>query len=137
VTINVIRWVFHDPTGADPDYTVPINPNVMSSIYPKKTMTMETTTAVNGKVLLWQGMTKPVEWSFGGEILDETHFENLRHWVYDKNYRIQITDHFGRVLKVVLESFEPTPKRAINVYWRHQYTVTGILISAGPPTVLS
>jgi len=137
VTINVLRWVFHDPTGAEPDYTVPINPNTMTAIHPRKNITTEVTTAIDGKVLMWQGQTKPVDWSFGGDILDEAHYEALRHWVYDKNYRIKITDHFGRVLTVVLASFEPLPKRAINVYWRHTYTVTGILIKATAPTVLS
>lgn len=133
MSVSVVRWIFHDPTGADTDWTVPVNPNAMTSPYPKKNFIYDVTTAIDGVGLVWQGQTKPVEWSFSGEILDQAHYDKLSHWVYDKDWRIKITDHFGRVFTVALTSFEPVPKRAVNVYWRHQYIVNALVFKMVNP----
>lgn len=131
----VKRWKFTDLATGN-TYIVPMNPNTMTGIFPDKTITVETTTAVDGQVLLFQGATKPTQWQFGGEIFDQAHHEALRHWTYDIHNRIQIEDHFGRPLIVVLENFSAIPKRANGKYWRHTYTIKGLLLSAGAPTVL-
>ena len=131
--MSFLRWVFTDPaTGAT--YEFPVNPNKMTSVFPDKTITIETTTAGDGQVLLFQGNTKPTNWQFSGDILDEAQYEALRHWTYDIHNRIKVTDHFGRDLLVVLQSFAPEPKAGNGKFWRHLYTIKAVLISVGPPT---
>lgn len=130
------RWVFTDPSTGE-SYTVPINPNAMTPLFPAKQLTFQATTAIDGQLLMWEGQPQPQDWQFSGDILDEAHHEALRSWVYDHQGRLQITDHFGRQLLVVLRSFEPTPKRAVGKYWRHTYLVRGTVISVGAPTVLA
>lgn len=133
-----LRWRFEDPYDSDPEtnsYTFPINPNQMSSPFPEKAISAMTTTAIGGVPLVWQGNTPPKSWTFGGEILDAAHYEALRSWTYDRNRRLYLFDHFGRRLILVMQSFDPAPKRAVGRYWRHTYTCTALVLSVGAPTV--
>lgn len=130
----VARWTFYDPATTD-TWVMPFNPATMTSIEPTRNIAVQGTTAVDGQILLTEGAVTPQEWSFSGKTLDHAHYEALRAWVYDVPNRIQITDHFGRVLTVMLTKMEATPARAVNRYWLHEYTVTGLLLSAGAPTI--
>lgn len=132
----MLRWVFlYSATGET--YTPPLNPNAMTSLFPSRKITTQTATGVGGQVLMFEGNTPPQDWTFQGNILDEAHFEALRHWTYDIKQRIQITDHFGRPIVCVLTDFDAVPKRSVGVYWRHTYSVKAIVVSVGAPTVLS
>lgn len=130
----VVRWIFNDPV-LNESYTVHINPNEMGSLFPQKRITSKTTTAIDGKVLVFESKAAPVDWQFSGFLLQPEHHDKLHEWVYDRNYRIRITDHFGRIITCYLTSFTPTPKRSLQHYWRHDYTIQAIVFDVGPPTV--
>lgn len=122
-------WVFDD--GAGDTYTVPINPNKMTSPYPEKAITTHVTTAVDGNTLYFQGRSAPANWQFGGKILDKDHYDNLRKWVYEKG-RIVITDHFNRAISCLLLKFDPVPPAPAQSrvhYWNHDYTITALVAS--------
>lgn len=119
---SVYRWVLDDLAGTT--YTVPINPNKMSKLKAARAVTIKTTTAVGGQALFFEGQRPPQQFTFAGTLLDKDHFDALDHWVYNTG-RIMITDHFLRRLSVVLVDFNAEPERSGNIYWRHQYTVTG------------
>lgn len=134
----VQRWRFEDPADPDPDtrfYTFAINPNEMSSPFGERAITYEGTTAADGQPIMWEAQTPPTKWTFSGGILNHAHYEALRHWTYDRQGRLFLWDHFGRRLTVSLVNFEPTPKRAIGRYWRHEYTMTAWVYAITAPTV--
>lgn len=122
--MSVYRWVFDDLAGTT--YTVPINPNKMGKLKAARAISLKVTTAVDGQALFFEGRRPPETWSFSGVLLDKDHYDQLDHWVYETG-RISITDHFLRKIYVVLSDFDPQPKRSLGRYWRHDYSVTGIV----------
>lgn len=130
MAVPVRRWRFR--AGGE-DYTVPQNPASMSGVFPAKSISARASTA--GRPLLFQGATPPQAWSFAGSCRSPEHYEALRHWTYDITGRILITDHFGRDIECVLTEFSAEPKRSVNVYWRHDYTISGLVLSVSVPTV--
>lgn len=135
------RWKFHDPYAGE-DWTVPLNPNEMGKLYPQKNLTKRTTTAVDGKTLLFEGNTEPVSWQFSGALVSKAHYDELLRW-YRKRNRIQITDHLERVIHCYLDDFDATPKIlksvvastvAVDPKWRHDYTVTAIVFDVEEPS---
>lgn len=117
----VTRWVFRDlKTGEQA--TVPLNPNAMTSPYPTRKYTYNSTTAgPAGTVVTNEGHPDPVSWQWSGDLLDRRHFDFLLHWSRKQN-RIRITDHFLRQFVCLFDSFQPIPKRGLQHYWRHTYT---------------
>lgn len=127
---GVRRWRFQ---AEGETYTVPLNPNAMTPLFPTRAITARP--VVHGdKVLLFEGSTPPTNWQFSGDILDEAHHEALRHWVYDITQRVMIRDHYGRDIECVLTQFEPVPKRALNRPWRHTYTIRALVLKVGAPS---
>lgn len=132
----VQRWVIKDPYTDDADdryYHFPRNPTTMGNVYPERPVSAFATTM--GKVLLYEGATQPRQWSFSGPILDKDQFAALQHWVYTKKRRLVLTDHFGRDITLVFTSLELIPKRRVNYYYSHDYTVNALIISITPATV--
>lgn len=133
------KWRLEDPADSNPAtnrYVFPTNPDKMSSPFPTKAISAEATTAVDGQVLLWEGMTPATAWSFSGHVRSAEAYEELRSWVYDRRGRLFIYDHFGRRLVVVLQSFEPEGKRSVGVYWHHSYLIKALIVGAPTrPTV--
>jgi len=136
---EVIRWRFEDPSDPNPDtrsYEFPINPNTMGSPFPTRNITVQGTTAVDGQLLMWEGMRSPADFTFGGTVLAGTQYEALRSWVYGKNGRLFLFDHYGRRMVVILKAFKPEPKRMTGrFYWRHDYSIDCIVVSITQPTV--
>lgn len=137
MAVSFLRWRFEDPF--DPTlantYTFAINPNAMTSPFPRRNITAKGTTAINGRTLLVEGQRQPTEWTFSGDVLEPNHFEALRSWVLDRTGRkVFLYDHFGRKLTVVPTQFNATPKRVIARYWRHTYEVTCLVLDIQGPT---
>lgn len=128
------RWLWTDPATGE-TWTMPRNPRMMGSLYGPRQIDSRTTTAVDGQAIVFEGNRKPVEWDFEGAILSHAHYEALRHWVYDKPNRITLRDHYGRNISLVLTDYQPIPKRRLNKYWSHDYSIRAIVFSVGAPTV--
>lgn len=128
------RWTLYDPSTAEL-YTFPYNPREMGSLFGSRNVTSRSTTAVDGQAILFEGNRQPTQWSFSGFLLDHQSHEALRSWALDRTGRLQLTDHFGRVIELVMTGFESTPRRDRNRYWRHEYTVRALVLSVGPATV--
>lgn len=129
----VQRWRFTNVLTSE-QWTVPQNPSEMDSVFPERQVEALRTTAVDGNVLLWERATPPREWSFRGSIRNSNHYDGLRKWVYETQ-RIVIRDHFGRDIYCILKRFDPTPTRALNVYWRHDYEIVGLVFHVTAPTI--
>lgn len=134
--MSTLRWVIVDPYDPNPltnTYHFPRNPSEMSSPLPERAVSSMTTSA--GKTLLYEGATPPKQWTFSGPILDKQQFLDLQKWVYTKKRRLNLTDHFGRIISLVFTAVEMTPKRRVNYYYSHDYVVTALVLSVGPATV--
>lgn len=132
------RWRFEDPADTNPTtrvYTLPWNPNKMSSPFPERNITFEGTTALDGQPLMWESIAAPASWSFGGVTKDDAHYEALRSWVYDRQGRLYVWDHYGRRLTVSMKKFDPEPKTSIGHRWRHTYTITALVYAITAPTL--
>lgn len=131
--VIVQRWVFTCPATGE-TYTVPRNPDQMTSPFATRTVSAKFTSAVSGKALLTEGAPALAQWQFGGTCVDAAHYEKLRHWVNDINSRVTITDHYGRVITCVLTFFDAKPRRDMHRYWSHTYQITAMVIDVGEPT---
>lgn len=132
-----LRWKIQDPADNTPQgtYVFPINPNKMNSPFPEREITTLPTTAIDGNTLVWEGRSTPAAFTFGGSILDRAHYEALRHWVYDRQGRMFLFDHFGRRMVVNFKKFDPEPRRRVGRYWSHEYTIDCLVLSVSAPTV--
>lgn len=134
---GVVKWKFFDPYDTDTSTNTayfPVNPNAMTSPFPQRQISTVATTAIDGQTIFVEGQAKPVDWQFSGWINTPYHYDLLRSWVYERRRRITITDHFGRDIVCVLTNFDAVPQMKNNVYWRHTYTVRGLVVSVGKPT---
>lgn len=111
-------------------YTVPINPNEMTSPWPERKFLYRTTTAGrNGANVVYEARADLTQWTFSGVILDQSHHEALRHWSEKPNV-VYVTDHLGRTFKVLFVKFDPKPKAAYGKPWKHEYTMS---VAVFPP----
>jgi hypothetical protein len=136
--MSVIKWRLEDPADPNPDtrsYTFEVNPNSMNSPYPTRSTQTMGTTAVDGNVLMWEGMRQPAQLTFGGVILSHAQYMALYDWVYNRKGRLFLWDHFQRRMTVVLKSFSPEPKSKFNgkYYWRHEYTIEATVLATAAP----
>lgn len=127
------RWVFQDPApgvGEPASYVFEISPNTMTSPFGPRAIRSSSTTAIDGRTLLFEGLAPPVDWSLNGSILTQTHYDALYYWSKRKR-RVFLTDHFRRVYLVVVHSFEPIPRRSLEHPWSHTYTMKALIVG-GP-----
>lgn len=118
------RWIFHDPVAVE-TYTVPINPNAMTSPFPKTAKQTLPASPVDGRVRALS-TPQPVEWQFSGVIRTQAHYDALLAWVRKQN-PVEITDHLGRTFTVLLTTFDPQDQRTpLTTKWT--YTVKGYVL---------
>lgn len=127
LVLGVIRWRFVDPAD-DSTYTVPINPNKMTSPLPPRAMSTAATTGVDSRPLMFEGGLVGHEWNFSGVIFDKAHLDALTEWSKKQN-RFFIFDHFGRRFTVAPRQLDATPTlRQKGKYWRHDYTFSAYVL---------
>ncbi len=129
------RWVLRDPSDTNPatnTYTFIRNPREMTSLYQERAITSTPTTA--GRILLWEGARNAKQFTFSGPVLEKSLFDALQKWVY-KRRRLILTDHYGREISCVLTNIDLVPKRRVGYYYSHEYTVSGLALAIGQPTV--
>lgn len=122
-----IRWTFTD-TATNETYTLPINPNTMSPVGAR--VSLKRVRGIYGVVSTRQVPTQ-TEFSFGGVINTQAHYDALLTWVA-KTVAVIVTDHLGRSFRVYLDSFVPTdrsPRPSLRTRWT--YTVKATLLE-GP-----
>ena len=138
MALTVKKWRFVDPYDTNPatnSYTFEINPNDETGVLPQRAIQSMTSTAPSGQVLLFEAATPAKEWSFSGTLLSKAQYDALSSWCYDRKRRIYIYDHFGRQITAVLTGVDMKPKRTQRHYWRHEYTVSCLVIKVGAATV--
>lgn len=120
------RWTVYDPVTAV-TWTFPINPHAGGTPSRRKRIDSQNTSAPGGKTLLFEGQDEVQEISCDGTILDQALHDALVAW-WEKRYQVQLTDDLGRVMWVYLKTFEPKRARNAERPWKHQYTITAVIL---------
>jgi len=126
------RWVFTDEV-ADETWTVPINPDSMTSPEPPAKNVTFASGKVNdlhnnGRTVTFLGKPTSREWEFGGAIRTQAHYEGLVAWAAKTN-DVLVTDHIGRTWRVLITDFLPTERPPTpRTPWRLRYTVKTTII---------
>lgn len=122
------RWVFTEvDTGAT--YTVPINPDSMSSPFHDR----EVTTAYGSRtgsdrLRTFESPAIAKEWEFGGAIRTKEHHDALDAWA-KKPGLINVTDHLGRTFQLVFQAFEATDRSPTpSTPWRLRYSMNALIL---------
>lgn len=127
------RWIFFDPE-TDETWTVPINPNTMTDPEAKQRsfqfgVASRSSARSNRSVIrTFESAAQPIEWTFGGVIHTQDHYEKLERWAR-KPMDIHITDHLERTWHVVMKTFEPTERRpTMRKPWRFSYEMRALIL---------
>jgi len=122
------RWLFTDAVAVT-TYRVPLNPNRMTSPYPRRSV--ETLAHYSGRFRTRKTPTTPFEWTFSGAIKDQDHHDALKLWS-EKGNEITITDHLGRVWTVLPQRFNPGERiPSPRIDDRYNYDFTALMLG-GP-----
>lgn len=122
------RWTFHELATGE-TYTVPINPDAMTSPFgDRQAKTATTTHDPNGRIRTFMSATTPVQWEFSGAIRTQAHHEALETWA-KKPGLIRVTDHLGRTFEVLFVSYEASDRRPTrSTPWRLRYVMKASLL---------
>jgi len=125
--MTTTRWVLRD-TATDETWTMPINPDSMSSPFQGRAFKFGRGTRLDQRVRAFSGSREPVEWEWGGVIRSKSHYDRLTQWA-EKSVAVDVTDHLGRTFRVFITEFTPTDRRPTpRVSWRLRYTVKALIL---------
>lgn len=122
----VVKWKFEDISSSE-TYVFEINPNDDGLPGYRKNYTQSVTTAPDGKALVFEGKSEAPTGSFSGVTLSQAQHEKFIEW-FHKGNQIKITDDLERSYWVVLESYEPKRRYSRTRPWRHDYTISYIVV---------
>lgn len=134
--MGVQRWQFYSPVTGE-RYDWPRNPEKMTKVRPTRNYTVKHTVGLTGQVLIYEGAPTPADWNCSGKIRTVEHYQALEHWTYDVPGRVQLTDHYGRLLVLQMEDFDAAPVIRNGIYWAHDFTLKAIVTYVGQPTVFT
>jgi hypothetical protein len=122
----MIRWILEDPVTTAV-WTLPRNPYAMDSpVVPHRTSVMP------GGLAFRKGATS-IPWSFKIRLKTQAEYEQMLAWSQVPN-SILITDHLGRVHRVVPLHFDPASKRSRHEqHWRFDATFKALYVRRETP----
>lgn len=121
-----VRWVLRD-VETDEQWTMPINPDSMSSPDPKRTLRVAGG-LVTRRRRVFEGPPPPIEWEWGGAIRTKAHYDSLESWAA-KGVEVDVTDHLGRTFRVAITDFVPQDRRpTTQTPWRLRYTMKATIL---------
>lgn len=124
---GTIRWILTDPVTLD-TYDFDINPNDGGEFNETKNITYINTAGPDGRTLAFEGRDSTRQTQVSGTILNEAHLDALFLWSR-KRYTIQVTDDLERTFDIYITDFQPKRRRSALYQWKHDYTLTYVLMS--------
>jgi hypothetical protein len=123
-----VRWRFVEVETGE-QYTVPINPDSMSSPFHDRQFTTSFGSRAGGNRLRTiERPAPPKEWEFGGVIRTKAHHDALDVWA-KKPGLINVYDHLGRAFQVVFTAFEPVDRQPTpQTPWRMRYVMNALVL---------
>lgn len=121
------RWVLLDTVTAA-TWTMPLNPDSMSSPFPRRNLKFSHGWRADQRVRAFSGAREPIEWEWSGVIRSKSHYDSLVEWA-EKSVAVDVTDHLGRTFRVFLTEFNPLDRRPTpRVEWRLRYTMKALIL---------
>jgi hypothetical protein len=117
-----VPWYFRDPITNEL-WTLEVNPAEGGTPARNKRIDTSSTTAPDGKTIIFEGRDEARTIQLSGTILDQAQLDSFNAW-YDKRYQILIQDDLGRQFYVYITSFEADRAWSVNHHWRHKYRMT-------------
>lgn len=122
-----IPWIFRDLHQAEPvEYTWEVNPREFDIGF-RKQIQYESTSASDGRALLYEGRDEVKRVTFSGTILTEDQYDMMMLW-FNKRYQMQLQDDLGRLFSIYIVSFQPKRQRSNGYPWKHEYTCEAIIL---------
>lgn len=116
------QWQMQDMVTSA-TYTFKYNPDSMDPpVNPKRLETMPHFSSPR----TWKPRTVPREYTFSGVVYDEDTLLEFTDW-FGRKHELQITDHLGRVFRILPTGVEFRERRSRKHPWKHVYTVRGFL----------
>lgn len=128
-----VKWEFYDPE-TDESYVFEVNPSGGGSPQYMKKMNYQTTSAVDGLAIAFEGRQEAQQSSFTGTVLSKDQYDAMVAW-FNKRHAVQYTDDLNRTLSIYITSFEPQRQRALHYPWKHTYTVKYMVLSITEHTI--
>ena len=121
-------WTFHDPVTLE-TWTLPINPNAMTSPHRPKSFVHARGSRVNqNEARSWLLPPEAWEWQFEGVFRTEEQHDAFLDWA-QRPYPIEITDHLGHGRLVVFSRFAPEERQPTAATpWRFRYRTTVLIL---------
>jgi hypothetical protein len=117
-------WLFED-VHASLSYELEINPK--DTTMPSIEKTLTPTPITRGRPVLFQGRNREQSMTLSGTLLTEDQYNALRAWT-QTDKQIKVTDDLGRSYWVVFTSFDPRRVRTVEYPWRHEFSISGIVV---------
>lgn len=121
VLIPLVRWRLDDDTVGD-SYVFEINPNEGGTPPRKKNLTTQSTTAPDGKPIIFEGQDEVLNASVSGVILNEDQLAVLTEW-FKRRHLVKLTDDLGRAYIIYLTGLQAGRQRSAHYHWKHTYTL--------------
>jgi hypothetical protein len=118
------RWTLKD-TVTNEVYTMPINPDSMTSPEPDRNLSFGPGWRLNStRNRTHQTPSDAKEWQFSGPIRTQAHHDALFEWA-TRDVPVEVSDHLGRTYRVVISQLNVTERRPTKtVPWRLRYEMT-------------
>lgn len=124
-----MRWVLAEAADPSVTWTMPINPDQMSS--PHQDRSISTSYGIRHGINRIRSFVSPTpakEWTWGGVIRTQEHYDALLEWT-KKSGKVRVTDHLDRTFEVFIQAFEPEDRKPTPATpWRGRYTITTLLL---------
>lgn len=120
------RWILQDPISVLDQFEFTYNPTTMSDPFGARPFSSDPTTAPGGQSIVWEALSKAVEWTFSGYVDTEADYLALEDWTALRR-RFFVIDHKDRYWVAVFTAFDPQPKRVIGAPFAHDYTIKALL----------
>lgn len=125
--MSTVRWTLRD-TATLVLWTMPINPDSMSSIHPRRNLRFGYGTRTDPRIRAFSGSREPIDWEWSGVIRSKSHYDQLVLWA-EKSVAVDVTDHLGRTFRVFITEFNPTDRKPTpTVPWRLRYTMKALIL---------
>lgn len=122
----LVRWSFTDSITFDV-HVFELNPSDGGTPSLKKNFTFASSLAPEGTALIFEGSREIPSETVTGIIRTEDALNAFRDWFW-KSAPVILEDDLGRSFTIMITEFVPKRKRASSAPWKHDYTLTYLIL---------
>lgn len=120
-----VAFLFHDPEGDLPNYSLVVNPNAGGSPDRRKNIATKATTA--GVTILQEAEDEVPTLRWSGVLLTEAQYELFEAW-WGLRHPVEVTDDLNRTFTVYFTSLSREREMARSHPWKHSWTIEALEI---------